>query len=156
MNAKTKEAITEHGNNLLAVFPQATEQDPIALCKKVRRIETAAHRKATDYCNGVIGPLEWEAAQESALAKLRKLLNPRDNIPLFVNGDARGYALKIADAWMRAERDRRAWANRDRVPPVVHSQWTPEDWQTWEASRKPLRLPTDFGGYGILAPDLAA
>ncbi len=46
------EAIEAHGKNLLAIFQNATERDPVALCKRLRRLEAKASRITTDYCNG--------------------------------------------------------------------------------------------------------
>ena len=46
---------------------------------------------------------------------------PDDYYPLFVNGDARGYALKIMDSYVMERR---------------------------------LDIYKDWGGYGIIAPDL--
>ena len=122
MNAKTKEAINTHGQNILAIFPNATEQDPVALCKKLRRIETAANRNATDYCNGVIDCEEWSKVASESKRKLVRLLGfPKglNYCPVGINGDARGYSLKIASEFA-----------------------------------KDLRIERDWGGYGILAPDL--
>jgi hypothetical protein len=127
MNLKTLEAVTKHGNDLLAIFPNATERDPVALCKKLRRIEARANRYATDICNGHKQITEHE--QDLTLAgfecSVRKLLGYEvgPNDPLYINLDPRGYALKIDDEVMRA-------MNYD--------------------------LHRDWGGYGILAPDLTA
>lgn len=164
MNAKTKEAIVRHGRQLLAIFPRATEQDPVALCKKLRRLEAKGAALALRMCNGpdFRGEHEAEDLGDAILAKVNTLLGnvhkyqpktgakcgcrqgvQRDNcpncegtgyvidfqairnrkplVPVFVNLDPRGYALKINDEWMRANN---------------------------------VRLHSDFGGYGILAPDL--
>lgn len=131
MNAKTLEAITRHGNTLLAIFPDASEKDPVALCKKLRRIETRASRAAEDYCNGKIGSHGWTVAEERALDELIRLFVPQSSELLkafHINGDPRGYALKMDDAWTRQ-----------------YNRTTTGD-----------RLHTDWGGYGILAPDLTA
>lgn len=39
MNAKTEAAVMEHGKQLLAIFPSATERDPVKLCRKLRKLE---------------------------------------------------------------------------------------------------------------------
>ena len=132
MNAKTLEAVTKHGEQLLAIFPNATERDPVALCKKLRRIENSAHRFAEDFCNGLIQPCEdsdIDAGVDRILARVEKVLKQSESgAPVFVNLDPRGYALKICDDWMRANHGR---------PEVA-------------------RLHQDLGGYGIVAPDLTA
>jgi hypothetical protein len=131
MNAKTLEAITRHGNTLLAIFPDANEKDPVALCKKLRRIETRVSRAAEAYCNGEISSNGWTVAEEKALDELIRLFVPQSSELLkafYINGDPRGYALKMDDAWTRQ-------FNRTTTGDRLHS---------------------DMGGYGILAPDLTA
>jgi hypothetical protein len=149
MNTQTRDRIIRHGQALLAAFPNAVERDPLALCKKLRRIETVAHRFATDYCNGDVssddegekfyrqhgrgtsGPFLTEAIDgpEVFLARVCKILSitpdKAKETGLFVNLDARGYALKLSDEWTRQHN-----ATAD------------------------LRLHSDWGGYGIIAPDL--
>lgn len=112
--------IVAHGNNLLAIFPNATERDPDKLSRKLRRIEVAAARGAVDYCNGEMDSDGWEHFSAAMLGKVARLLNPGD-VPVFINGDPRGYTLKIGDSWVKEHRA------------TIHRDW---------------------GGYGILAPDL--
>ena len=129
------EQIKAHGENLLHLFPNATERDPIALCKKLRRLEAKASRITTDYCNGDFDAGEngekLDAALSAILAKVNATLgNPgsvgirlggRPNVPVFINRDPRGYALKIDDVW-------------------IHN--------------KQARIYSDWGGYGIIAPEI--
>ena len=116
MNATQKADIIQHGENLLATFPNAAERDPLTLCKKLRRIEVRANRAACDACNHQAGADAWEA--ESARAhKAANAALGTDRV--WVNGDPRGYALKVDLA----------------------------DGET---------LYRDWGGYGIIAPDLTA
>lgn len=146
MNAKTLEAVTKHGNSLLAAFPNATEQNTVALCKKLRRIETVAHRAATDYCNGtpchaVAGRVfhfgnnetDWDDFCGIIEKRAGKLLGESElkDSGFFVNGDARGYTLKLSDDWTRR----------------VNAAWR-------ELGNPELQIHTDMGGYGILAPEL--
>lgn len=118
--------IKTHGENLLAVFPNAKERNPDKLARRVRRWEVKAHKLATDYCNGVNGvdTDSWGVLSDAILSKVNELLGNTAGgpVPVFVNGDARGYALKIQDEWVRANG---------------------------------VRLHTDWGGYGIIAPDLS-
>lgn len=123
-----RERIERHGRQLLAIFPQSLDQDPVSLCKKLRRLESLAASIGLQLCNGP--EMSQEAAQRrvnEALTKTSTLLGIDNTkpgaVPIFCNLDPRGYALKIEDAWMRA--------NRERVT-----------------------LYQDWGGYGILAPDL--
>jgi hypothetical protein len=119
---KMYQQITQHGKNLIGVFG-LSDTDPVKLCKQLYRLEAKAHQLATDYCNGENGvdSENWEVLTDKILGKVDKILGFRVlNIPVFVNGDARGYALKIKDDYIR-END--------------------------------LTIYTDWGGYGILAPD---
>lgn len=130
MNTKKQrqyEQIKAHGENLLHLFPNATERDPIALCKKLRRLEAKASKITTDYCNGDFDDGEngekLDAALDPILAKVNAILGNmgKNPVPVFINRDPRGYALKIEDVWMH---------------------------------NKQPRLWRDFGGYGIIAPEI--
>ena len=95
--------IVEHGKDLKRVFKLDNSIDEIELCKKLFRIENKAHQIATNWCNHVS---ETEEEQEKIideiLNKVDKLLNFKSqNIPVFFNGDPRGYTLKIDDSYMR-------------------------------------------------------
>lgn len=137
MNAKTLEAITRHGETLLRAFPNATEKNPVALCKKLRRIENAVAKPILDYCNGENGMTieKLDTETEHALLRTRKLLglNPANlehfGSIVFVNRDPRGHALKLDDAWARQFNLKQYFSKL----PALH---------------------TDMGGYGIIAPDL--
>jgi len=136
MNANTLKAIIRHGETLLVAFPNAVERDPVALCKKLRRIQTAIDRPILDYTNGENGVTieKLDVETDKALARVRKLLFGTEHanggqVQLFINRDPRGYALKADDVWAR----------------------------NWNQARYAAKLPalhTDMGGYGILAPDL--
>ena len=125
MNAKKEAAITKHGMNLLAIFPRAKEKDPVKLCGKLLRLERSGAALGLRLCNGPeYRPGEAEAEEARILGAVNALLgNEAGRVPVFVNTDPRGYALKIDEAWMKAS-------------------WT--------------RLHRDWGGYGIIAPDLTA
>lgn len=93
--------IKRHGQQLAAIFGSSLE--PAHLARKVHRIELKAHRLAENYCNGVIDGATFDAKTASILDSLDKILHFRaQSIPVFVNGDPRGYALKIDDDWMRS------------------------------------------------------
>lgn len=107
--------ITEHGRQLLAVFPDAAERDPIALCRKLRRWESIASRGAVDACNNQIGLDAWPSIERRVLSKVNALLGTER---VWINSDPRGYSLKV--------------------------DLTPGE-----------NLYTDWGGLGIIAPDLS-
>lgn len=135
MNAKTLEAITRHGESLLKAFPNCTEKNPVALCKKLRRIETSLTKPLTDYCNGVnITSEELDKVCDKAIHRVCEILfgkcSDTTRSIVHVNRDPRGYALKLDDEWTRAY-------NADKYQ-----------------KDSPPRIYTDMGGYGILAPDL--
>ena len=123
MNHATEELVRRHGERLQAVFPAAANMEPVALCRKLRRLEGEGERLALRLCNGPEFPYdEAELIQGRILDRLNALLNYRGaDVPVFLNFDPRGYALKVDNEWTVAHRG---------------------------------ALPTDWGGYGILAPDL--
>jgi hypothetical protein len=127
MNAKTREAIVRHGQTLLDAFPNAVERDPVALCKKLRRIETAMAGVSVKYCNGVARAKKMDCASNLALMRVEKLLGIQngetDRFGLFVNRDPRGCALKIDS----------------------DSQWF-RDWQLQRLSDRKPCLYADMGG----------
>ena len=112
--------IRKHGADLDRIF--GLDEDPVALCKRLRRLETKVHRLAEDYCNGLIESPAYEMQAGQILSKVDKLLHyTAAGVPVLLNGDPRGYALKIEDDYVR-----------------THG----------------LDIYRDWGGYGILAPDL--
>lgn len=133
MNKKTLDAVTKHGRDLLKAFPNAVEQNPVALCKKLRRIETSLAHPLTDYCNGTFRDddegTKMDALCEKAINKAVTLLGMTDGeqttTGIHVNRDPRGYALKLSDDWRREVFDKRG-----------------------------INIYSDLGGYAILAPDL--
>ena len=123
--------IENHGANLNAIFN--TGLDNIKLAKKLHSLEVKAHKLAEDYCNGVndVNTDNWDEKCEPILKAVRKVLNmtdtykPQCTIPVFINGDARGYALKIRDEYMTKCSHLNGYN----------------------------KLYKDWGGYGILAPE---
>lgn len=109
--------ITQHGLQLLAIFPDAQYSDPLKLCKALRAVETRGQNFALRLCNGPEFASEAEEfrTSEAIISKARKILGS-DRV--WLNRDPRGYALKI-------------------------------DLQPGEELHK------DWGGYGIVAPDLS-
>lgn len=95
------------------------------LSSKLRAIEQAAHKEAEDYCNGVISSSdEWQQRTVIHMEKVQALFNNKLN-GLFINGDARGYALKIDSDLL--------------TPGGLYAD---------------TGLQTDWGGYGLLAPEI--
>ena len=106
MNKKEKMYfnIYNHGKNLNNIFN--TNYDNISLCKKLFRLEKKAHKLSTDYCNGDLNFDDWELLTNSILKEVFNILNVKNDYDswisnIFVNGDCRGYALKIDDKYIR-------------------------------------------------------
>ena len=102
MTPKQREKIEKHGKQLQSIFPRTTNLDPVDLCKQLRRIETATHRLAERWCNGEIEHEDWDRLTNKKLRQVRILTGAHlEGVPIMVNGDPRGYALKINDYWVR-------------------------------------------------------
>jgi hypothetical protein len=103
---KTKmyEEIEKHGKNLLVIFPNAIEKDPVKLCKKLLRLENKLHWYATEYCNGNLNgdDMGWNIVASKIVGKVAKILNSKD-IDIMTNADCRGYSLKINAGVVRAK-----------------------------------------------------
>lgn len=98
-----------------------------SLYRRLRRVEAFAHRKAEDYCNRVIDSDGWDKAHEDIEWRVKRIFYGVLPPGFRINGDPRGYALKI-DAGTDAGSE-------------PHPEYIPEG------------MHTDWGGYGILAPD---
>jgi len=110
------QAIETHGANLNVIFK--TNLDNITLCKKLFRLEKKVHHVTTCLCNtNTLDRLELnrftgydvkQATEEERdiffdkiLKSLDKILNfKRNGVPVFINHDPRGYALKIKDGYV--------------------------------------------------------
>ena len=94
--------IEKHGNNLINVFSLPADTDPVKLCKKLRRIEKKAENLAVMLCNGAIDSEEMDKLEKPLFTLLEKILAfSYRKIPVFINRDPRGYALKIKDNYVR-------------------------------------------------------
>ncbi len=102
MTEQQRKKIEQHGRRIQLIFPAVKDLDPVGLCKRLRRIETGAHRDALDLCNGLIDENQFDARKEKTASRLEKLLDWRAaGVPVHLNSDPRGYALKIDSDWMR-------------------------------------------------------
>ena len=93
------------------------------LFEKLCRIEKKENRIACDDCNGV---LQWSEEKEQERAE-KSLNTIKSLLPVctsvFLNGDPRGYTLKIKESEVKTLQERG------------------------------FNIYTDWGGYGILAPE---
>jgi hypothetical protein len=100
----------------LALIANCSEWEALKIYEKLRRIELKANRLATMECNGEI---EGDENRDEKIKKsVLKLLPGLQGF--FLNGDPRGYSLKI----------------KEDVTKLTYPS-----------------LCTDWGGYGILAPE---
>lgn len=123
----------------LAEYLGASNPDGKKISVALLKLEREAHKIATAYCNGEDAPYSlagvagvfrnnsedgWEAFTGLAQVTVVDILG---KIPpgFFVNGDARGYALKIDN-----------------------------DTPAGKALIDAVKLHTDWGGYGILSPEI--
>lgn len=107
MNAQ----ILKHGENLNAIFNTGIE--PNKLYSKLLSLERRASKIVLDYCNGD-NNVNTDTIEEKItpiMDAVYKLLNNgkynddrphQKKVPVFCNYDARGYALKINDQYVRA------------------------------------------------------
>ncbi len=123
MKAKNADQLFRHVCNLQKLANVSTYHEAFLIYKKLHRIEARMNRIFTDECNGYLELNEDQ--EEKRNRRVIKQLN--DMLPglktIFLNGDPRGYALKISSEEARELRD------------------------------KGINIYTDWGGYGILCPE---
>ena len=89
--------INRHGETLLKLFPDAKQQDPVKLCKSLRRYELKISVITLALCNGEIDQEEADKDLDRLYIKVDMILlsEPQERVSFFINRDPRGYALKI-------------------------------------------------------------
>ena len=120
MTPKQKEKmyqdIEQHGTNLLGIFPNAKEQEPVKLCKKLRRYENKATILITACCNGT-EPADFEQQLSTIKKSVVNLLgSPADDV-LFINDDPRGYSLKLTSEFSADKNIMRDWGGFGIIAP---------------------------------------
>ena len=110
--------INKHGEKLLAIFPAAKYQNPIALCKVLRRLERKAEQYTVTLCNG--GTDRERTLAENGLERIKKrvkeVLNATDG-QVFVNRDPRGYALKLTSDFSVGKDIYKDWGSYGIIAP---------------------------------------
>ena len=91
----TTAARTRHHTALATLHTSPATADGLKMWRALRKIETTAHRAAEAYCNGEIDMDGWERVRESTTTAAKKAFGGTLPEGFFVNGDPRGYALKI-------------------------------------------------------------
>jgi hypothetical protein len=121
MNAKTLEAVEKHGRQLLALFPNTAEKNPVALCKKLRRIETAIAPIILRNCNEGVPDDEMDHATSMAQIRAGAILGldkyQIEETGLRINRDPRGYALKFGSEWAADKAIYKDWGGYGIVAP---------------------------------------
>ncbi len=119
-NYYTAQNIVRHVDALAAMFP-AIAEDKQGAWVRLQKLEKQGASLAVRDCNGWINNQEKvDRLRENLLARVDALLGFKVlGVPVILNGDPRGYALKV----------------------------------DFEKMERPQGFYTDFGGYGILAPE---
>lgn len=119
-----KEALKRHYNALekLVGLTCGGGADGKKLSTALLKLERQASKAALNYCNGVTTSEQFEVVSNQITLQVQKLF--RNELKgFFVNGDPRGYALKIND-------------------------------KVFNEIYRSTGLQSDWGGYGILSPDI--
>lgn len=104
---------------------QACTYEGEEVYKKLLRIENQMHRLSERECNGEIEDEQSQPQWDRAEKQIKKLLPRLENFGgFFFNGDPRGYSLKI----------------KEDVKDKIYGETG-------------FRMHSDWGGYGILAPE---
>ena len=119
--AKLYELIIIHGERVKKFFDMPASTDPIALCKRLRRLEVQAQRVQDTHANGHYE--ESARAEARIIVKLKNLLQP-DATPedflkfgIFLNTDQRGYALKLPEEVVKGHKFYRDWGDFGIIAP---------------------------------------
>ena len=105
MSRAKDEAMLRYGFKLMRLFPRAAkvyQGEPVSLYKRLHRLEAEAHRLAERECCEQLPDGYSDRKTASILNRLDSILGFKElGVPVFVNGDPRGYALKIEDQYVR-------------------------------------------------------
>ena len=121
---KRDEAILLHGFDLVRNFGNGSTGGPVTLCKALRRLETSWGRKAEAMCNGELDLADNKLESMTTRAK-KRISELLPNLPI--------EAIKI-------NLDPRGYALKVRTE--------------YMKSAEINDLHKDWGGYGILAPEI--
>lgn len=98
-----REAELRHVFRLQRIFPKAKDLIGAELYRRLHRLEAEAHSFAERCCNEDIPEEKQTRKDKSILDRLDAVLGFRAaGVPVFLNGDPRGYAIKIDDAYVKA------------------------------------------------------
>lgn len=94
-----REQKQRHGEALKRFFGLPDFTDAVALVKELQTLERRAHRYTENYCNGIVDEKASERIEDSIYKQLSAFGISRDKV--FINGDCRGYALKIREEYSK-------------------------------------------------------
>jgi len=119
-------ALYKHYRTLeaLAYYYANGRKDGRELALRLWDLERFVHAKAEGWCNGTCSNEDWEKVSDMAKKKLHWIFGGFSPPGVLINGDARGHALKLS------EEVTKTLAEHD------------------------IHLHRDWGGYGILAPEI--
>ena len=106
--------IKKHGDNLKSIFD--IDIDSVELCKKLFRLENIAHKFTTYDCNYGHSDDQFELFEDDILSKVSSILNCDKDI-VFLNGDARGYALKFTTEFSKDKDIHKDWGGYGIIAP---------------------------------------
>jgi hypothetical protein len=86
-----------HGEALKRLFILPVNADAVKLSKQIFSLESKAHKMAEDYCNGIIEMAEAEKKEKAIIKRLSAIVGLDVKGIVFLNFDARGYALKLTE-----------------------------------------------------------
>ena len=94
--------VNVHLDKLARIFPHILHVPSAELWRRLRRLEAEAHTLATKYSSVPLPEGYVEKKEASILHRLDQLLRfTNQSVPVFLNFDPRGYALKIDSSYMR-------------------------------------------------------
>ena len=113
-----EQAIKEHEKNLSTFFGREISY------KELKALDEKVHSFNENCCSYEISEIEQEETQNYFFEELLKIVGKENKDKVFLNGDPRGYSLKIPYELTR---------------------------KFWDTNK--INIYRDMGGYGILAPD---
>ena len=113
MKASIEKQVEAHGEKIKIIFDLDPKKNAVSLCRQLRRIEREGNELGEDMCN-LANADPGSKRYASLVKKLDKILGFRSQgVPVFVNLDPRGYALKIESEWV--------WKHREDKP--IYQDW---------------------------------
>ena len=103
------EAAQEHVRNLKRLFPKLRRLDDAEVLSKLSRLEAKQSRNAVAYCNGDMQTDEYGFRTERIGIQVIELLGNKVKPILILNGDPRGYGLKLDEEWSKDKKITRDW-----------------------------------------------